>query len=142
MGCTAVNRGFTLIEVMIVVAIIAILAAIAVPSYQSYVRRGQLQDAFSQMSSYQLKMEQSYQDNRNYGESTCRLSASSLQSNYFSFQCTLDSDAQGYTLAASGSGGLTSGYNYSVNESGTRKTTMYAGNVVTASCWLLRSASC
>ena len=33
------NRGFTLIEVMVVVVVIAILAAIAFPSYQAYVRR-------------------------------------------------------------------------------------------------------
>ena len=37
--------GFTLIEVMIVVAIVAILASVALPSYQDYIRRGQLQPA-------------------------------------------------------------------------------------------------
>lgn len=136
-------RGFTLIEVMVVVAIVAILASVAVPSYQSYLRRGQMQDAFSAMSNYQLRMEQSYQDNRHYRANTgtdCARAVPTTQ--YFTFTCA-SSSAQAYTLTATGnSGSLVNGYTYTINQAGDRRTTQYAGAASTATCWLHRSSTC
>lgn len=54
---TSRSRGFTLIELMIAVAIVGLLAAIAFPSYQSYMRKSRRSDAFIALSQIQMAQE-------------------------------------------------------------------------------------
>ncbi len=63
------RRGFTLIELMITVAIIAILAAIAMPSYQDYVRKSRRADAQAFMSDVVARQQHFLLDRRAYAVS-------------------------------------------------------------------------
>jgi type IV pilus assembly protein PilA len=59
----AVQKGFTLIELMIVVAIIGILAAIAIPAYQDYTIRAQVTEGLNLASSAKAAVSESFQSN-------------------------------------------------------------------------------
>jgi type IV pilus assembly protein PilE len=104
-------KGFTLIELMIVVGIIAILASIAVPAYNGYILRGKFAEAAGALAATRVKMEQYYQDNRVYSASaTVGGGCISPATVNFTLGCTLT--APGYNvdaigIAARGTGGFT-----------------------------------
>lgn len=144
------ERGFTLIEMMIAVALVAILAAIAMPNYNNYARRGQLSEAFTALSDMRVKMEQYYQDNKFYGAAAnttncptlSGYSAFPVTGKYFTVTCAGGAaPSQTYTITATGSGGLTAGFDYTINQIGAKATTKYHGSTSTAACWLTKSAT-
>ena len=60
------NRGFTLTELMVVVAIVAILASVAVPSYRNYVMRADRADGVAPLQAIMNAQERFYTDNQTY----------------------------------------------------------------------------
>jgi len=147
-GRSAAN-GFTLIEVMITVAIVAILVAVALPSYKTYILRGQLVNGTNLLSSGRANMERYFQDNRTYASTGAFLNpcdatsaASTRTLGLFVLTCSGTPTATTYTLLATGSGAV-NGVQYSVDQSG-NQTTVSMGALGWAlpnpnTCWLMKS---
>lgn len=87
------HTGFTLIELMIVVAIIAILAAIAIPMYQQYVAKAQLAAAFAEIRPGKTTVETVVQDSRD---------ASLVNAEYIGLRTSQRCTVVNATLAANG----------------------------------------
>lgn len=127
------HRGFTLIEIMIVVAIIGILTSIAMPAYQDYVKAGYSTEGPSNLSSCRLQAEQFYQDNFTYVGFNC----SPADAKYFDYSID-NQTATTYTLKASGKSGQSmGGFEFTVNQDNV-KTSKYDGTVG-STCWLTTS---
>lgn len=128
------KNGFTLIELMIAVAIVSILAAVALPSYREYVQRSQIPEATSALASAQARMEQWFQDNRTYAGGPCP-----SDTTHFQFGCGTPSDTE-FTVTANGQGNL-AGFSYSINQNSVQASTTPWGDC--ASHWVLkRGDSC
>lgn len=92
--------GFTLIELMIAVAVIAILASIAIPSYQNYVRNARVTDGQAKLMELAGRLERCYTVNSSY--SSC-LSLPEDSDDGF-YEVTGSPSASSYTLTATHSG--------------------------------------
>lgn len=143
------RNGFTLIELMITVAIVGILAAVALPSYTSYIARGKITDAVSVLSDYRVRMEQYFQDNRNYGAAGAGIACpvAALASKYATYTCTIvGTPSTSYTVTAASIGGslgnATGDYTFAINETNTKSTSKFKGASVDKSCWLVGGSEC
>lgn len=122
------SRGFTLIELMIAVAIVAILTGVALPSYREYVVRGHLADASNGLALMRAQMERHYQDNRTYATAAgfttpcASTDAAPRTFNHFVVSCSGTPTATAFTLVATGSGPV-AGFAFTINQADVRATT-------------------
>lgn len=136
------QKGFTLVEMMIVAVIVAILASIALPAYGNYVRRGKIAEASTNLSALRVSMEQYYQDNRTYlNGAACGVAMPTTPAvQYFTFSCV--GTASTFTITATGTGGM-AGFVYKVNEQNAKASPFTAAAVAAgwtgnAACWVTK----
>ena len=135
------QHGLTLPEVMVTVTIVGILAGVALPSYHSYIQRSMLSEAFDALSAYQLRMDQAFHNNGNFGTAECAVAIPSASEN-FAFACELTDGGQGYVMRATG-GGRMSGFEFTVDDRGARATQAFPHHAaLPAGCWLTKPGDC
>ncbi|MEO6928130.1 MAG: type IV pilin protein [Casimicrobiaceae bacterium] len=131
-------RGFTLIEMLIVVVLVGVLAAIALPSYFQYVQRSKIIEATTGLSNMRTKFEQFFLDNRTYVGACAQYKANiQAQIKAFVLDCPTET-ASAYTLTATGdpSNAMDASFVYSVNEQDVKTSAGPYGS--SASCWVTR----
>lgn len=139
------QNGFTLIELMIVVVIVGILASVALPAYQDYVTRSKLIDGPARLADARIRMEQFFQDNRQYGVAGGAVCPPAIIRNTpnFNLSCTTPT-TETYIITATGTGSV-SDFSYSIDETNLQRTlTMRSGwGAAPADCWITsRGGSC
>lgn len=100
------QRGFTLIEMMVVIAIIGILVAIAYPSYDEYVKRGNRTEGQAFLNDVAARQERYFSQNNEYVTDISEItklglsSAAASTTNRYTLALAKIADDGGYTLTA------------------------------------------
>lgn len=138
------QKAFTLLELMIVVAIIGILAAIAIPNYQEYLLRSKRSEGMSLLSDAAVQQERFYAQNNSYVTSTNDIARLGLRNtdavtkkvisdnNYYTLTISSVAGDGGYTLTATQSFGDTGCGNLTLNAIGTKGK---SGTKTLEECW-------
>lgn len=125
-------QGFTLIEIMITLAIVGVLSAVALPAYRDYVTRARLTEAFSALSAVQPAAEQLWSNTRSFATVSTVLPPATATFTY----TASDATASAYTVTATGAAQAL-GFVFTINQAGTRATTgVPTGWTANSACWV------
>jgi type IV pilus assembly protein PilE len=132
--------GFSLIELLIVMAIIGILAGIGIPAYTDYLTRAKIAEAVSALSDMRVKLERHFQDNRTYvGACAAGTQAPLPATKNFVFTCP-ELTATTYRVQADGVG-----FTFDIDQANVRRTTAVPAewNLPGTNCWVMsKSGGC
>ena len=140
-----VQKGFTLIEIMIAIAVIAILSAIAIPSYTDYIRRARITEATAALANMQVKFEQFFQDNRTYAGACVAgtVAVRPVDTPLFTYLCPV-LNLQQYSITATGvTGSAMANFTFQMSMAPATGVVRSTTNVPTgwttsATCWVLK----
>ncbi len=144
------EAGFTIIELMIVVVIIGVLGAIALPSYNDYILRSRLAEAYANLGDLSTKLEQFFQDNRTYAGACVAGTVApnpTAQMKYFTVTCPTLNATQFTVQAAGNAGTNVAGFTFTIDQTGLKQTTAvpagsgYSTNTGANGCWVRRKGA-
>jgi type IV pilus assembly protein PilE len=106
-------RGFTLIELMIAVALVAVLVSVAIPAYNGYVSTSRQTEGWNNLRTLQIAEEEYFLDNNSYFEGIDAAALKSASGGLWqraetdadaNFEYAVDADGATYTATATGTG--------------------------------------
>ena len=139
--------GFTLIELMITIAIISILAMIAYPSYQEQMRKNRRSDAIIALTNAAQKEERWFTENGRYTGTIADIGGATSPEGYYTISVTLPAtagcpDASGtnaycYTLTAARTGVQSADKcgDFILDHTGSKRLTNNAAGITAQDCW-------
>ena len=115
MNYASTNRGVTLIELLVTVAVLGIIAGMALPAYRGYITTTRNTEGFNDLASIQLAQEEFFLENNRYfpepdgvvssSDGTLDTYWTAAKDNDRNFDYAVSASAGGYTATATGRGG-------------------------------------